>query len=230
MSFRLLAFWDRDLRGLFGVSFLTGRDGPAPRALRAAGTKRRMAGEGFLVSRGAPALPGAGKKSEARHCGTARPGRKRRTEKAACRGPRQQSQRAVGQAHTGSTRSPLRVNRESGVSCDKLRQKRKAQRLPAKQSQVVVEIAEDGPERLDLDSVGAGAVRQSSQTVACGGVGFGGDIEAAHRPGQDERAEMGSGEGGDCRHARQRLSQGKHGFDAFAGGDHCGRRVRSKPT
>ena len=35
---------------------------------------------------------------------------------------------------------------------------------------------------------------------------------------------MGSGEGGDRRHARQRLSQGKHGFDAFAGGDHFGRR------
>src|SRR5271166_2614749 len=37
---------------------------------------------------------------------------------------------------------------------------------------------------------------------------------------------MASGEGGDRRHAWQRLSQGKHGFDAFAGGDHFGRRGR----
>jgi hypothetical protein len=35
---------------------------------------------------------------------------------------------------------------------------------------------------------------------------------------------MGGREGGDGRHAGQRLSQRKHGFDAFAGGDHFGRR------
>ena len=50
----------------------------------------------------------AGKKSETRHCGTARPGRKRRTEKAACRGPRQQSQRAVNQAHKRHSEKPAR--------------------------------------------------------------------------------------------------------------------------
>ena len=64
--------------------------------------------------------------------------------------------------------SPLRVNREFGVGGDKLRQKREAQRLPAIQSQVIVEIAEDGPERFDLDSVGAGAFRQPFQSVPCG--------------------------------------------------------------
>src|ERR1700727_1886534 len=74
MSFRLLAFWDRDLRGLFGVSFLTGRDGPAPRAC--ARPERRGGWRGA--------------------------DRKRRTEKAACRGPRQQSQRAVDQARKGA--------------------------------------------------------------------------------------------------------------------------------
>jgi hypothetical protein len=66
-----------------------------------------------------------------------------------------------------------------GVGGDELGQEREAKRLAAIPSQVIVEIAEDGAERLHLDSVGAGAVRQPSQTAAGGGVGLGGDIEAA---------------------------------------------------
>ena len=123
---------------------------------------------------------GAGKKSGNRHCGTARAGRKRRTEKAACRGPSPTVARAVDQAHKGQHPLPRYgsiANR--GVGGDELRQQRETKRLAAIASQVIVEIAEDGTERLDLNSVGAGAVRQSSQTVAGGGVGFGGDIEAA---------------------------------------------------
>src|SRR5271163_485435 len=85
MSFRLLASCDRDPRGLFGVSFLTGRDGPAPRARARPERRGGWRGTDFLF-REERRLAGAGKKSGARHCGTARPGRKRRSEKAACRG------------------------------------------------------------------------------------------------------------------------------------------------
>jgi hypothetical protein len=93
------------------------------------------------------------------------------------RGPSPTSEALPAKTHT-STPLP-RYGSIAGVGGDELRQEREPKPLAAVASQVVVEIAEDGAERLDLDSVGAGAVRESPQTVAGGGVGFGGDIEAA---------------------------------------------------
>jgi hypothetical protein len=66
VSFRLLASLDRDPRGLFGVSFLTGpAGGPAPRGFAARPERRGgWQGEDFLL-REERRLAGAGKKSEA---------------------------------------------------------------------------------------------------------------------------------------------------------------------